>query len=98
MHSRMTKVVVIGSGAREHALVRALRRGWGAREIVAIPGNPGIAREARCVPAQPTLSHAALAESLALVGFGPEAPLSEGLADRMAPRGVPCFGPLHAAS
>ena len=47
----MTRVVVIGSGAREHALVRALRRGGGAREIVAIPGNPGIAREARCLPA-----------------------------------------------
>ena len=40
----MTKVVVIGSGGREHALVRALRRGGGNREIVAVPGNPGIAR------------------------------------------------------
>src|SRR2546422_517782 len=98
MHSRMTKVVVIGSGAREHALVRALRRGGGAREIVAIPGNPGIAREARCVPAQPSLSDAALAESPDLVVVGPEAPLAEGFADRMAQRGVPCFGPLQAAA
>jgi phosphoribosylamine--glycine ligase len=94
----MTRVVVIGSGAREHALVRALRRGGGAREIVAIPGNPGIAREARCVPAQPSLGEAALAESPDLVVVGPEAPLAEGLADLMAQRGVPCFGPTQAAA
>src|SRR5256885_7646945 len=98
MHSRMTRVVVIGSGAREHALLRTLRRGGGAREIVAIPGNPGIAREARCVPAQPSLSDAALAESPDLVVVGPQAPLAEGFADRMAQRGVPCFGPLQAAA
>ena len=94
----MTKVVVIGGGAREHALVRSLRRGGRDREIVAIPGNPGIAREARCVPAQPSLADAALAESPDLVVVGPEAPLAEGFADRMAERGVPCFGPVAAAA
>jgi len=94
----MTKVVVIGSGGREHALVRALRRDGGDREIVAIPGNPGIGREARCVPAQPSLTDAALAESPDLVVVGPEAPLAEGFADRMAQRGVPCFGPIQAAA
>jgi len=94
----MTKVVVIGSGAREHALVRVLRRGGGDREIVAIPGNPGIGREARCVPAQPSLADAALAESPDLVVVGPEAPLAEGFADRMAQRGVSCFGPVQAAA
>ena len=94
----MTKVVVIGSGGREHALVRALRRGGGNREIVAIPGNPGIAREARCMPAQPSLADAALAESPDLVVVGPEAPLAEGFADRMSQRGVPCFGPIEAAA
>src|SRR5258705_3930343 len=94
----MTKVVVIGSGGREHALVRALRRGGGNREIVAVPGNPGIAREARCVPAQPSLADAALAESPDLVVVGPEAPLAEGFADRMAQRGIPCFGPVQAAA
>src|SRR4051812_1328190 len=94
----MARVAVIGSGAREHALVRALRRGGGAREIVAIPGNPGIAREARCVPAQPSLADAALAQSPDLVIVGPEAPLAEGFADRMAKQGVLCFGPLEAAA
>ena len=94
----MARVAVIGSGAREHALVRALRRGGGAREIVAVPGNPGIAREARCVPAQPSLVEAALAQSPDLVIVGPEAPLAEGFADRMAKQGVPCFGPVQAAA
>jgi phosphoribosylamine--glycine ligase len=94
----MARVAVIGSGAREHALVRALRRGGATREIVAVPGNPGIAREARCVPAQPSLADAALAQSPDLVIVGPEAPLAEGFADRMAKQGVPCFGPMEAAA
>src|SRR5437762_8949146 len=94
----MTRVVVIGGGGREHALVRALRRGVGAREIVQVPGNPGIAREARCVPALPSLADAALAESPDLVVVGPEAPLAEGFADRMTREGVPCFGPVQAAA
>jgi phosphoribosylamine--glycine ligase len=94
----MAKVVVIGSGAREHALVRALRLGGGDREIVAIPGNPGIAREARCVPAGNDLAAAAIAERPDLVVVGPEAPLAEGLADKLRKAGIPCFGPSQAAA
>ena len=99
------KIVVIGSGAREHALVRALGRGalgGEPRDLVAIPGNPGIAREARCV--QPRsgsaedLANAALAESPDLVVVGPEAPLAEGLADRIVAQRVPCFGPSAKAA
>ena len=93
----MARIVVIGSGAREHAIVKALRR-YGDREIVAIPGNPGMAREARCVPAQPSLADAALAEKPDLVVVGPEQPLADGFADRMAAEKVPCFGPLAAAA
>ena len=91
------KVVVIGSGAREHALVRALRLGGGEREIVCIPGNPGIAREARCVTAV-DLAGAALAERPDLVVVGPEAPLADGFADQMARARVACFGPVAAAA
>lgn len=98
----MTKVVVIGSGGREHALVRALRRGGVEREIVAIPGNPGIANDARCVqpqrPGVEGLVAAALAERPDLVIVGPEAPLADGFADRMAQARVACFGPVAAAA
>src|SRR5207237_442753 len=66
----MTRVVVIGGGGREHALVRALRRGGGARETVAVPGNPGIAQEARCVPALPSLADAALAPGKGVIVAG----------------------------
>jgi phosphoribosylamine--glycine ligase len=92
----MAKVVVVGSGAREHALVRALRLGGPAREIVAIPGNPGIAREVRCAPAGADLAAAILAEKPDLVVVGPEAPLAEGLADKL--QGIPCFGPSRKAA
>jgi phosphoribosylamine---glycine ligase len=91
------KVVVIGSGGREHALVRALLRGGGDREVVCVPGNPGIAREARCV-ASADLAAAAIAEKPDLVIVGPEAPLAEGLADRLAEAGVACFGPSRKAA
>lgn len=98
------KVVVIGSGGREHALVRALLRGarWGGpREVVCIPGNPGIAQQVRCVPGvagAAALAAAAIAERPGLVVVGPEAPLADGLADRLAEAGVPCFGPSAAAA
>jgi len=71
------KVVVIGSGAREHALVRALLRGareGGPREVVAIPGNAGIAREARCVKGgggAEALAQSSIAERPDLVVVGP---------------------------
>src|SRR5882672_836323 len=98
------KIVVIGSGAREHALVRSLLRGAlrsEPREVVAIPGNAGIAEEARCVPAAGSaeaLAAAALWEKPDLVVVGPEGPLAEGLADRLAHERVPCFGPTAAAA
>src|SRR3989440_5892398 len=98
------KIVVIGSGAREHALVRALLRGARSgepREVVSIPGNAGIAGEARCVPAAGSaeaLAAAALWEKPDLVVVGPEARLAEGLADRLAHERIPCFGPSAAAA
>jgi phosphoribosylamine--glycine ligase len=91
------KVVVIGSGAREHALVRGLLRGGGDREIVCIPGNPGIAREARCV-ASTDFVKAAQAEKPDLVVVGPEAPLADGLADALQAKGIPVFGPSQKAA
>ena len=78
------KVCVVGGGAREHALVDALGR---TAEVVCTPGNPGIAAMATCV--------AAPAEELDadLYVVGPEAPLVDGLADRLRARGAAVFGP-----
>ncbi len=89
------KILVVGSGGREHALVWRLAKG--GHEIVAAPGNPGIAEVARCaavaVDQHDTLCDLAVSEHVDLVLVGPEAPLVAGLADKLRARGVPTFGP-----
>jgi len=89
------KILVIGSGGREHALVWRLAKG--GHEIVAAPGNPGIAQLARCVNVGvgelDRLADLAVAEQVALVVVGPEAPLVAGLGDKLRARRLPTFGP-----
>ena len=89
------KILVIGSGGREHALVWRLVRG--GHEVVAAPGNPGIEQLARCVAVGveqlDTLVQLAGAERVDLVVVGPEAPLVAGLADRLRAAGISTFGP-----
>lgn len=89
------KILVIGSGGREHALVWRLAQG--GNEVIAAPGNPGIEQIARCVAVAMT-DHAALAslaktEAVDLVVVGPEAPLVAGLADELRAQGILTFGP-----
>jgi phosphoribosylamine---glycine ligase len=91
------KVLVVGSGGREHALAWALSRSTRLGELHAAPGNPGIAELASCHPvrADDTASLVPLAFELGvdLVVVGPEAPLVVGLADELRHRGIPVFGP-----
>ena len=87
----MTKVLVVGGGGREHAIVRALGRSPQRPEVFASPGNAGIARDATIVPGGEL-------EGMDLVVVGPEAPLVAGLADECAANGIDCFGPSAAAA
>lgn len=98
------RVLVIGSGAREHAIVHALAADPTVDAVLAAPGNPGIDLVAQCLPdCGPVTDPAAmsrLAEEVGadLVVIGPEAPLVAGVADAVRARGIACFGPSAAAA
>ncbi len=94
------RVLVVGSGGREHALCRALARsGW---SVVAVPGNPGMAADGEAV-ALDVADHAAVTRlarerRVDLAVVGPEAPLVAGLADALRTAGVPTLGPSREAA
>jgi len=91
------RILVVGSGGREHALAWALDRAGGNTVLVS-PGNPGTAAFARNVstPADPL--QVAVDYGVDLVVVGPEAPLAAGLGDRLRAAGIPCFGPGAACA
>ncbi|GAA4194687.1 phosphoribosylamine--glycine ligase [Microbacterium oryzae] len=96
------KILVLGSGAREHAIILALKSEDAGHELLAAPGNAGIARDAQIVDVD-MLDGAAVTSfanenGVNLVVVGPEAPLVAGVADVLREHGIPVFGPGRAAA
>jgi phosphoribosylamine--glycine ligase len=97
------RILVAGSGGREHALVWKIARSPLAERVFAAPGNPGMAGDATCYPEVAAGDSEALIalcarESVDLVVVGPEDPLADGLADRLREAGLLVFGPSAAAA
>ncbi|MEX1046461.1 MAG: phosphoribosylamine--glycine ligase [Actinomycetota bacterium] len=96
------RVLVVGGGGREHAIVHRLSSDESVDQILAAPGNAGIEQEAKCLPisADDTagLVSLAMTEKADLVVVGPEAPLVAGLADELASHRIPVFGPQRDAA
>ena len=96
------RVLVLGSGAREHAIVHALRRSNGVSEVFAAPGNPGIAQAADLLPVVaddlPGVAEAASDLRIDLTIVGPELPLVLGIGEEFERRGLRLFGPSRDAA
>ncbi|MGD1106716.1 MAG: phosphoribosylamine--glycine ligase [Terracidiphilus sp.] len=96
------KVLILGSGGREHALAWAVKRSPRVTQVVCAPGNGGMAQIARCVPVDlknlAAMVRLAEAEEPDLTIVGPELPLSLGIVDELQQRGLRVFGPTRAAA
>ncbi len=100
--SERLKILVVGSGGREHAILRECLRSPRASEVIAAPGNGGMARDARCVPVDvedpAAITALAQAESVDFAIIGPEVPLCAGAVDSLAEAGILAFGPNAKAA
>ena len=96
------RILIIGGGGREHALAWKLTREEAGLELIAAPGNPGIAELGECVPIAVTdldaLESLARDRQVDLTVVGPEAPLEAGIVDRFRAAGLPIFGPTKGAA
>ena len=97
------KVLLVGSGGREHALGWALNRSGRVKELISLPGNPGLAGIGSIVEGVAPTDVGAVAalariQQVDLVVVGPEAPLAAGVIDALTNLGIPAFGPTRAAA
>ncbi len=96
------KIMVVGGGGREHALIRALKKNPEASEIYALPGNGGIAEDAECVPIGATeidkIVAFAVENRIDYAVVAPDDPLVLGCVDALEEKGIPCFGPQANAA
>ena len=96
------KIAVIGSGGREHAVIKKLKENTGVEKIYALPGNGGIARDAQCVPIKatdiPAIVDFAVEHKIDYVVVTPDDPLVLGCVDALNEKGIPCFGPNSNAA
>ena len=91
------KLLVVGGGGREHAIIRSLKKNPSVTEIFAAPGNGGIAKDATCVPIGATDIDGIVAfakeNAIDYAVVAPDDPLVLGCVDRLNEIGIPCFGP-----
>ncbi len=96
------KLLVVGGGGREHAIIRSLKKNPQVEEIFALPGNGGIAEDATCVPISATDIDSIVAfakeNTIDFAVVAPDDPLALGCVDRLHEAGIPCFGPNAAAA
>jgi phosphoribosylamine--glycine ligase len=96
------RILVVGAGGREHALLWAIRRDASQATLFCLPGNAGTAHLATNLPGNSSdvekVAQAAVDQRVDLVVVGPEAPLAAGLVDRLAKAGIPAFGPTASAA
>ena len=96
------KVLVVGGGGREHAIIRKLKEAKAAPQLYCAPGNGGIAADAVCVPIKATDVQAMVAwavqNAVDYVVVAPDDPLALGMVDALAEKGIPAFGPDKAAA
>jgi phosphoribosylamine--glycine ligase len=96
------RILLVGGGGREHALAWKLTREEPDLELIAAPGNPGLAELGECVPINvldlDALERLARERAVDLTIVGPEAPLEAGIVDRFRAAKLPIFGPTRAAA
>ncbi len=96
------KVMVVGGGGREHAIIRKLLENPAITEMYALPGNAGIAADAVCVKVSATdidgIEAFAVEKQIDFAVIAPDDPLALGAVDRLHAHGIPCFGPESGAA